>query len=446
MSVTPLDYATAPRRSAMRAVLVALATAVVVGLVIATFVQVRKPTAQLSDFGAYYRAGQAVAAGRSPYTLDAKYGELGAYMYCPAFAHVVCRPLAGLTYVWAMRAFLAINWLATAAVVALSLRLVRTEPGCVGPRRAQPASDVAQPVDPFWVGVIACCSAGTYLWADLQTGLVATLLLLACLGWLSLTLAGRPVLGGLSLSLAVGLKIYPLLLAPYLLLRRQWWPGLIGLAAGLLLQFATPAMFVGSRGLLPLHREWLRFCLDTQLPAQTIRTGNQSLLGVLARTQPISDGVHVFSPAHLQALERAYPAVVVLVTIALYVGHWVRRNRHALAEVSVLLIWMTVASPRAWTFNFAAELPAAAVLAGVALRRDRRWPLAVVALASAVWAVTFNTNRLGTPAGWSLGVQLLYDKHFIAAVAIAGAVALTVKTDGDERRERSPGCTFGAPG
>ena len=406
-----------------------VAAAVVVGgIVVASFLQARKPTAQGADFGAYYRAGQAVAAGRSPYTLDPKYRELGAYMYCPAFADVVCRPLAGLSYVGAMRVFLAVNWLATAAVVALSLRLAiatARSPGCTSGAPPRPST--------FLVGLVTCAAAGTYLWADLHNGQVGTLLLLACLGWITLTLSGRPALGGAALSLAVGLKLYPLLLAPYLLLRRQWWPGLVGLAIGLGVQFVVPAMFGGRSGLGPLHAEWLRFCLHTQVPMQTVRAGNQSLLGVLARMPGISDGVHLFSQDRLDALQHAYPAVVAAVTALLYGWLWSRRTRHPAADVAVLLVWMTVASPRAWTFNFAAEVPAAALLAAAAVAGRPRWPLAVAGLVGLVYAVTFPTNLLRPPTRWAAGPQFLYDKHVAAAVLLAVAVAVVARPEAGTR-------------
>ncbi len=382
------------------------AIGVVLTAVVVSFVQARKHDAQLADFGAYYRAGRAVAAGRSPYTLDAKFGALGAYMYCPAFAFVVCRPLAALPYPWAVRAFLAVNWGVTIAAVGLSVRLA-------GAR--------------FWAGVIGCAAAGMYLWSDLHNGQVGTVLLLACLGWLALTLAGRPVVGGISLSLAIGLKLYPALLVPYLLLRRRWWPGLIGVAIGLTAQFAAPALFVGGRGLLPLHREWLAFCLHTQVPMQTYRAGNESLLGALARTPPVSDGVHLFSPERLATLQRVYPAVVLGITAATYGWLLVRRTRDPVADVAVLLVWMTLAGPRAWTFNLAAELPGAVLLATAAVGRRRRWPLAVVALVGLVYAVACPTNPplLPLPTRWTFGTQFLYDKHFLAAALLAVAVAVT---------------------
>ena len=397
-----------------------IAVLVVVVVAAVSYWQTRKPTAQLGDFGAYYRAGQAVVAGRSPYTLDAKYGALGAYMYCPAFAHLVCRPLAHLPYVWAMRVFLTINWLATVGAVTISLRLAG-RPG-------------------LFAGLIGVAAVGLYLWADLHNGQVGTLLLLACLAWLALTLSGRPVLGGIALALAVGLKIYPLLLAPYLLLRRKWWPGLIGLAVGLLMQFAAPSPFIGARNLWPLHRQWLTFCVDTQLPEQTYRAGNQSLLGVLARTRRISNGFTCSPGPRLESLQHVYPAVVLAVTAGLY-GLLLARRRHAdpLRDVSLLLIWMTVASPRAWTFNFVAELPAAVLLASAIVHRRRRWPLAVAALVAAVWAVTFPTNRLPSQHGWSLGTQFLLDKHFVAAVVLAVAViAVDVGRGGTRRPPTAP--------
>ena len=315
-----------------------VAVVVVLVLVAASFYTARKPTAQLGDFGAYYRGGQAVAAGRSPYTLDPRYGALGAYMYCPAFCYVACRPLGFLSYVPSMRTFLTANWLVTVAAVALSVHLLRVGravpidwPALRSPTAADPNRGGA-----FWAGLIGCAASGTYLWSDLHNGQVGTLLLLACLGWLALTLAGWPVLGGVCLSLAVGLKLYPMLLAPYLLLRRQWWPGLIGLAIGLVLQFFVPAPFARPAGLLALHEEWLRFLMKTQVPWQTIRSANQSLLGVLARTPSVSDGWDLFSQARLDALQHVYPVIVVVLTLALYGGLFLRRRRR----------WRCAARPR----------------------------------------------------------------------------------------------------
>ena len=381
----------------------AVAAVVVAALVVFSFLGVRKPTAQQGDFGAYYRAGQSVVADRSPYTLDPHFGDQGAYMYCPAFAHLVCRPLAHLSYLNAKRVFVGLNWVAAVGVVALSLRLAG-RPG-------------------FYVGVIACIAVGPYLWANFHNGQVGTLLLLACLGWVVLTIGGQPFLGGMSLSLAVGLKIYPLLLGPYLLLRRRWWPGLLGLAAGLAVQFALPAVFVGPRAVPALHREWIAFCLHTQSVPQTIRWGNDALLGVLARTPWVSDGVHVYSAAHLATLERLYPAVVLAITAAVFALILVRRRGPAV-DVPLLLVWVTLAAPRAWTFNLAAELPAAVLLAVVIVHKPPRWPWALAALLGVLVAVGINTNGWlnQTPTRWALGPQLLWDKHFLAAVALVAAV------------------------
>ena len=68
---------------------------------------------------------------------------------------------------------------------------------------------------------VAMASAGTYLWADIHNGQVGTLLLLACLVWMTLTIAGRSFWGGIVLSTAIALKLYPALLVPYLILRRD---------------------------------------------------------------------------------------------------------------------------------------------------------------------------------------------------------------------------------
>src|SRR5437870_4624486 len=84
------------------------------------------PDCQDLDFGAYYRAGCAVARGATPYTVDA-HGPLGTYPYAPAYAYLFA-PLSCLDYFWACRLWLAVNWLITLACVALALELV------LGPR------------------------------------------------------------------------------------------------------------------------------------------------------------------------------------------------------------------------------------------------------------------------------------------------------------------------
>jgi hypothetical protein len=138
---------------------------------------------------------------------------------------------------------------------------------------------------------------------------------------------------------------------------------------------------------------------------------------------------------HLQTLQHVYPAIVSVITAGVYGWLVARKTRDPVADVAVLLIWMTVASPRAWTFNLAAELPAAVLLAGAAVDRRPRWPWAVLGLVAPVYAVSFPTNppMLPLPTRWTLGTQFLYDKHVLAAVVMAVAMVV-VRPYAAERR------------
>jgi len=199
-----LGYASPPAAAnPWHAVIRYIVLAIVLGFVIGTFFGTRKPDTQDQDFGAYYRAGQAAIAGTSPYTVDS-HGPLGAYMYAPVFALTAFRCLAHLPYLWAVRTFMLINWIATILCVRLCLGLMRA-----------PGRDL------LILGIIALVPTGDYLKANLHNGQVGTLLLLSCVSWLCLMLRGRSFLGGLVLSLAVALKLYPALLVPYLLLRER---------------------------------------------------------------------------------------------------------------------------------------------------------------------------------------------------------------------------------
>jgi hypothetical protein len=421
-----------------------IALAIFVGVLIASFLGTRKPDTQDSDFGAYYRAGAAVDAGRTPYSLDPAHGgPTGAYMYAPVFADYPFRCLSRLRYLWAVRVFMAVNWIATGLVVWLCLRFV--------PRT----------IDRFAVGCVAMAAAGTYLWADIHNGQVGTLLLLACLLWVTLTLAGRSFWGGIVLSLAVALKLYPALLLPYLILRRDV-RGLIGAAVGLVLLVSLPAFTVGPSQVIPLHRQWLKFCVDTQTADQTVRSGNQSLLGVLGRTPWVSDSRQRFDAGAVATLQKLYPVIVIAGTGLVYwliivrrvwISHggitrarvaspleWFDRADHGLEtrataerspiadhalvfDVAILLLWMTLASPRCWTFNLCNEFPAAVLLAGCVVTFSRGWWLALVALVGILIGIGLPTNHLPYPDhGWALWAFVVQNKHFDAAAVLMGVL------------------------
>jgi hypothetical protein len=377
---------------------------------------VGKPDCQDLDFGSYYRAALAVRQGQTPYTVD-HHGFLGVYSYAPAFAYLFI-PLGRLEYIWACRLWMLLNWGFTALGLLLSLKLACQPNSAWYPR--------------MFVAVLAVIPTTAYLWANLRAGQTAMLMLVACLGWACCFRAGRQYLGGILLATASALKLAPLALVPYLVLRRDW-RGLAGFLTGSIMLAFVPFPWVGFRALVPLHFEWLRHCIATQVPLQTYRPGNQSLLAQLARLPPVSDGHHLLSSDALDNLLRLYPALVVGLAACLYIWIWSQCRKcpgqgdtteqnpvRVSVHLALLLIFLTLAHPRAWRCNFVAFLLPCTLLARqVWQRRTGTW-VAAAALAAVFLAGVWPTRGIGEH-GWNCAAWLLLGKHFWGGVALAGA-------------------------
>jgi len=367
------------------------------------------------DFGAYYRAGSAAGRGTSIYTID-KHGPTGSFVYAPAYAYLFL-PLGSLDYVWACRLWTLLNWTFVAACLLLAVRLVG-----MGERRR----------DETWVVVwLVVLPLGSYFWSNVRVGQVGALMTALCLGWAVCRRHGRPFAGGLLLAAAVALKLAPGLLLPYLLVRRDW-RGLAGAAVGGAALLAVPVPWVGCEGAVRLHVEWLRHCQSTQISAQTCRTENQSLLGELARLPTISNGQTCYSPSRLRILERAYPPVVLVLAAVFYARmfwDWRRtriertpeqERRRDNLHLALLMIFMTLANPRAWGCNFVALTPAVVLLADAVCRRSPGWRAALGSLVLVV-VVCAAPKSAGPAADWSWIRWIHQGKDFWAALAVAGA-------------------------
>ncbi len=316
------------------------------------------------DFGAYYRAAGAAARGGSIYTID-KHGPTGAFVYAPAYAYFFL-PLSYLDYLWACRLWTVLNWIFVAACVFLALRLVSEEESRLGKSWGL-----------VWLIVLPL---GSYFWSNVRAGQAGRLMTMLCLGWMVCQRRDRPFLGGVLLAAATALKLAPGLLLPYLVVRRDW-RGLAGALTGGLALLAVPGPWVGCEGAVRLHLDWVRHCQNTQIRSQTCRTENQSLLAELARLPGISNGQTCYSPDRLRGLERAYPALVLVLAAIGYAAMFRSRRRDGggptpeLARLrdplhlSLLMIFLTLAHPRAWGCNFTALTPAAVLLADAVYRR-----------------------------------------------------------------------------
>jgi hypothetical protein len=283
-----------------------------------------------------------------------------------------------------------------------------------------------QPAEHWRVLALALVPLTAYIWATLHVGQASLLVLLGCLGWVACRRRGWRFVGGMVLSVACALKLGPGVFTLYLALRRDV-RGLVGVATGTALLFFAPALWVSVDEAVSLHGEWIRHTAATQVPAQTFRPGNQSLLGQLARLPPISNGHEFYSPDNLDILSMLYPGLLAAAAgLAFGAMAWGRRQRGESTrqqetwELALLFVFLTLAQPRGWRCNFVLMLLPCLLLARVVSTRGRQWPVAALALASMTLACALPTHNL-SEHGWSFAVWLLLGKHFWGALAVGAA-------------------------
>ena len=382
------------------------------------------------DFGSYYRAASAVAQGRSPYFVD-EHGPLGTYPYAPVFPFLLI-PLAQLDYLWACRVGLLVNWLALAACCTLALHLMTArkvaelQPRPERERAGGVTKDELQQVERWRILGLALVPLTAYVWATLHVGQASLLVLLGCLVWATCRRQGWRFVGGLFLAIACALELAPGVFTLFLLLRRDV-RGLAGVATGTALLFFAPAVWVGIDDAVSLHNEWIRHTAATQVPAQTFRPGNQSLLGQLARLPAISNGHEFYSQDNLAILCTLYPGLLAaaagLAFGAMTWGRWPGGNtdwQRETWELALLFVFLTLAQPRGWRCNFVAMLLPCLLLARLVATRGRHWTVGALALASMTLACALPTYNL-SEEGWSFPIWLLLGKHFWGALAVGAA-------------------------
>jgi hypothetical protein len=394
---------------------------------------------QTGDFDAYHHAAVRVSEGESPYVLD-EFGIWYAYRYSPGFAYVMT-PLAYLDVGWAGRVWFVINWLVLGGCMWLAASLV------LGSR--------PWPAEAGKVILLALYACGCYNCHNIFQGQVSLLMILLCLGWAVCQRGGRNFTGGMLLAAACALKLCPVILTPYLVVRKDW-RGLAGLVVGTAICVLIPAPWVGLQGTLDLHTDWMAHARLTQAPWQNYRVGNQGFVGMISRLPHISNGVVCYSDANMENLERTYPLLAIGLAGALYAWIlWDLRGRRQLPAgearqrdnlyLVMLLLYMTLAHPSAWRCNFVALLLPCLVLAqnyylrrsGYALSRAALilvalawiWPALVLGV-PLLWTwtmITAETTLLDVlkakvvDPDWRFVVWMLQGAHFWVALLVGGA-------------------------
>lgn len=312
----PFAIARAPGR---RAVGVVVALAVVAQLAVLARIRLVAVNSVGGDLCQDVASIHRALHGRNPYGLLSECGIL-AYSPHPPVSLLVMAPFA-----WLSPALAGLLWdLAGLGMVALSLALIVRELR-MDPQPARLAVGLGLLI--VWPPLL-----DTLLEAQMSTAL----LLLLTLAWLWRR-RDLPELAGAALGLAAALRLFPALVALYLLLRRDWRT-LRGMVTSFVAASALALPLVGPRGYL----SYLVTAMPGVSAAWSRSPHNISLWGLADHLFPHSAGGVGF------ALVLAYLAALVALT-------WRRRDRTARADETTFLLYypaMLLVSPLGWQYYF----------------------------------------------------------------------------------------------
>lgn len=307
---------------------------------------------RMADFEVYWTAAVRARSTQPLYRIEDGHYQ---FKYLPAFA-VLAIPAGLVPLPTAKRVWFGVSVVLLVALITLSLSVL--------PDRAKP---------PWVLSIIVIVAMGKFYGHELVLGQVNLLFGVIALVAIRAMNAGREAAGGLLLALAVVVKPYALLFAPWLAARRHA-PAIAAFAIGMVTVAVLPMPFYGAQGTLALHADWWQTVTGSTAPNLT-NADNVSIAGMYAKwfgTAPIVRPLVVATSATLLALA-AFTVV--------------RRGgvpQPDALEGALLLTLIPLLSPQGWDYVFLVSTPAIALL----VNYEARLPLpARVLAASAVLVI-----------------------------------------------------------
>src|SRR5687767_6158335 len=350
---------------------------------------VARASTRMPDLEVYWRAGIRAAAAEPLYrAADTDYQ----FKYFPAFA-VLAIPLGTLPIGTAKVIWFSVSAAAFVALLALSTELPE--------RRRSRAFLIAM----LLVGL------AKYYAEELIIGQVNILVALVAAGAILAFKTGREVPAGLLVALAIVLKPYALILAPWVVARRRW-RAIAAMSAGIGVAVALPAVVYGLNGTMALHLDWWR-TVTTTTEGTLLGTKNVSLTALWARRVGIGEEATMLSAAC---------AIALLIAAA---WMFVRRNdvkRPDGLEAGVLLAMTPLISPQGWDYVLVLATPMLAFVVNDADRLSRVMRLLVYAGIAAVGLTLF--DLLGRRLLYALLEWSVITLGMLALIAAAVAVRM----------------------
>jgi hypothetical protein len=334
---------------------------------------------QPTDFGVFLNGAMAVDAGQSPYDVEGlRQMEFGAYYKNPPLLAIALIPLARLGFTQAWHSWFMISLILYVAAFAV---LARTE--SLGPRSPY-----------FWLLALAFTlfqpTLDTLFGGQLEFLLL--LLFIVCYWAIQRQTAASAAISGISIAIGSLLKLYPILFAPWLLLRRP--KAVIWVVVGLV---GLTLLSIAAAGWQP-HVQFVTQVLPA-LRGVTADPQNQSYSGFFARLWVNGASVEGSRATVLPPAVASLATIVSILTyvLSLAVSLRARHPRHAF---TVLLPSILLVTPDAWIhYETLLLLPLGIFLAGLTRRsRHIAWPLLLIAFVLLAYgnedAVRFTTSGL----------------------------------------------------
>ena len=285
---------------------------------------------KMPDFEVYWTAGTRAAAAQPLYRESDGHYQ---FKYLPAFA-LLASPLAAIPLPAAKGAWFAASAVLMVTLLGLSLRVLPTL------RRS-----------PVLLLVLTFLAMAKFYAHELvlgQVNLLFAVVAVLAVVWLQ---KGRDSAAGALLALAVVVKPYALIFAPWLATRRQ--RGAVATMIGtLILLLLIPAARYGWDGNLQLLRDWWQTVTATSAP-NLLNQDNVSLSAMFAKW---------LGPGSTAGLLAALAAFLLLIVAGIVMaGRGLLEKPEAL-EASLLLMLIPLLSPQGWDYVFLIATPAVMLL------------------------------------------------------------------------------------
>jgi hypothetical protein len=369
------------------------------------------PLAYRNDFNVFYHAAREVLAGRDPY--QSSLAEWTPYLYPPLLAIVLAPlalfPLPVAAYVWFL-----INAVSIIAAALMSARLGRDDEST---NEGKVAGSEGGPVAPL-VAALSLLIVARFVLDNFSLGQVNPLLAALAAAHVYLYSRDKKIASALVLSIAVSIKLTPLVLIAYHVARRRWKFAAAALATCVAL---TALSFVplGSRA-PEAFQIFVNRTIKNEQGYDLADAGNQSLRGALARLTLDSTGT--LDQVATDLSRRPFDTLTLMISFLLFAVAMIAgsRARTELLAAAPFVCCVVLLSPLSWKAHFVMLILPVVCLVAEALRaRGTRRAILI-----AVLAVIFVLFNLTSPRVIGLQSAEWADAHslvFIGALLIFGA-------------------------